>query len=133
MIEKLKAFLLLANYQIDDKHSNDTHVFFTAIQLHFIAEYDPSQDPTYFRMLLPDIDSIDNECKSKIFDIVMDINSRYKVGKIIVLDNRLWITVDNFIYGEWDVSPLFARDIAVARDMINDYRRMRNEQSEQQK
>lgn len=131
MIDKLKAYLRLANVDFNESKEDKIHLFFTVYDLRYMAEYDSAQDPTYFRIMLPMIDEVPNENGAKIQQIAMDVTSKYKVGKIIQLGNYLWVAVDNFIYGDWDFNPMFARDIAVARDMINEYKRMRNEQDKQ--
>jgi hypothetical protein len=130
MLEKLKAYLRLANIPFNDKQEDNTHLIFNIEGFIFIAEYDKSQDPTYFRMMLPLVDKVDEQNEAHVMDIAMDVNSRFKVGKVIKVGEYIWITVDNFIYGEWDLNPLFARDIAVAKEMINDYRRLKNEQGQ---
>lgn len=127
MIEKLKAYLRLANIPFDEKQPDNTHLFFSISGMQFLAEYDSAQDPTYFRLMLPAIDTIDDNNEIQLLRHATNITTKYKVGKIIRLGDSLWITIDNFVYGEWDANPLFARDIAVARDMLNDYRNLQND------
>lgn len=121
MIEKLKAFLAMNQIQFKNPLENPNILTFTINNLHYLAEYNKDQDSTFFRMLLPDIDNLGENQEEKL-SIARRLTSQYKCGKIIVLSDSLWISVETFLFGNVDAPNLFSQMILVLRDMIKEYR-----------
>lgn len=73
--------------------------------------------------MLPNVD-VYSESKGTI---LKDLTSSYKAGKVLVLNNQVWFSVETLIYGNIDAPTLFLRMITILSDMCNEYRRNQNE------
>ncbi|MCM1218480.1 MAG: hypothetical protein NC548_28665 [Lachnospiraceae bacterium] len=102
---------------------NDLLVF-SINELNYLAEYNRDADPFFFRILLPNIATHNDDGNL----IIQRLNSRFKTGKAFITDNEVWISVETFVYGNVDYPLLFTRMIEVAREMFNEYRNSENEQ-----
>lgn len=89
--------------------------------LNFVFQGDLADDPSYYRLMLPDIDS-DLDDMPSVYEKAVQISSSYKVGKCIVIEGKVWLTVEGFAYDAKSVTFLVARLINVLKDMINAYR-----------
>ena len=126
MIEKLKAFLNLNQIQFKSIKGNRNVITFSIGNLNFLAEYNKEQDPTFFRMMLPCVAKFENNPNTSI-QIIKSITSRYKCGKVIIIGDYIWLSVESFIFGNIDAPNLFSIMIKVLRDMINEYRRINHD------
>ena len=77
-------------------------------------------DSNYFRIILPNIDDNLDDSKRKIIN---ELNTKYKVSKIIELqEERIWIVADAFVYSVEGIHELFSRMINLLDEVINNYR-----------
>lgn len=123
MLEKLKAFLRLNNLTSDYVSGKTDLLLFSIGGLNYLAEYNKEVDPAFFRIMLPNIDAYSQEKN----EMLNNLTSSYKAGKVLVIDNKVWLSVETLVYGNVDASALFHRMITILRDMINEYRRDKNE------
>lgn len=123
MLEKLKAFLRLNNLTSDYVSGKTDLLLFSIGGLNYLAEYNKEVDPAFFRIMLPNIDAYSQEKN----EMLNNLTSSYKAGKVVVIDNKVWLSVETLVYGNVDASALFHRMITILRDMINEYRRDKNE------
>ncbi|MBR1447252.1 MAG: hypothetical protein IJ588_00705 [Prevotella sp.] len=93
-------------------------VTFSVNQLNFLFRSFPD-DPFFIQMFLPKIE--DYEVKERR-DIIADINRRFKVAKIVEIDERPWIVADCFVYSKENGHALIGRLIKLLTDVINEYR-----------
>ena len=97
MLNKLQRYLSDVNINSNFVHGNNRLLEFSTNSLNFLAEYNPDSDPTYFRIMLPQIQSIDSNLDEVTLNRILTINSTYKVGKIIRIGRNLWITAEFII------------------------------------
>ena len=101
----------------------DERVSFTLNGLNYIFVHDNS-DKYYFRLILPNIYTItdDKEDKSRCLDIINELNRDFKVAKTFVIDNRIWVSVEQFAYSNENISLLFERCIYLLERIIRQFR-----------
>jgi len=127
MLDKLRAYLNLNNIQFSTIEGNQYVLLFSIDGLNFLAEFNREADPSFFRIMLPSIETYLPENTNQ-HDTVNRLNGRYKCGKVMLIgDNQLWLSAESFICGNVDAPTLFAKLISVLRDMINEYRRLRHD------
>lgn len=117
IIETFKNYLDFRN--ISFKNIDDNVIAFEAENLNMLFAID-SEDKSYIRILVPKIDSVlelekDDWCK------LAEINSNYKVAKIVQIGNDLWITCELFIYSGELLELLFNRMILACRTIYEAY------------
>ena len=77
------------------------------------------QTPIFFRLLLPNIYSIEDN-KDKCNEIVNNFNYTYKVVKAIVTPaNQIWLSVEQFAYSKENIELLFERCILLLKATIS--------------
>ena len=121
MLNKLQLFLSSIDINSNFVNGNRELLEFTTNSLNFLAEYRPDSDPTYFRIMLPQIQSIDSNLDEVTLNRILTINSTYKVGKIIRIGRNLWISAEFFINPAENQILIFNRAISLLTDMYNDY------------
>ncbi len=121
MLNKLQLFLSSIDINSNFVNGNRDLLEFTTNSLNFLAEYRPDSDPTYFRIMLPQIQSIDSNLDEVTLNRILTINSTYKVGKIIRIGRNLWISAEFFINPAENQILIFNRAISLLTDMYNDY------------
>lgn len=97
--------------------------------LQFLFQGDLAEDPSYYRLMLPDIDS-DLDNMHSIYEKAVKISSSYKLGKCIIIEGKVWLTVEGFAFDAKSVTFLLARLITVLKDMINAYRHYGTDKNE---
>lgn len=120
MRKKLEEYLEENGFEAK---SHDNEVVFSINQLNFMFRTYPD-DPFFFQLILPNIDG-DNIIERR--DVIADINRRFKVAKIIEVEDRLWIVADSFVFSDENGEKLIARLIRLLTDVINEYRRKTTE------
>lgn len=123
MLQSLKCFLL-NDFKVESKfvHEGTDLLEFTINNLNFLAEYRYKSDPTFFRIMLPQIQAISSDMGNEILNKVMEVNSMYKVGKIIRIGNHLWISAEFFVDFNKNINDLlFNRAISLLQDMYNEF------------
>lgn len=99
-----------------------TLLSFQQNDINFLFSYRRNQDPTYVRIMIPNIGTLDTENNQEVMRICQ-LTSEYKVGKFIIEeDNQIWIVAEAFLYIQSDHVRLFDRLLSVLTDMFNEYR-----------
>lgn len=99
-----------------------TLLSFQQNDINFLFSYQRNQDPTYVRIMIPNIGILDTDNNQEIIRI-FQLTSEYKVGKFILEeDNQIWIVAEAFLYIQSDHVRLFDRLLSVLTDMLNEYR-----------
>ena len=93
-------------------------ITFSVNGLNYACEFFPN-DAFFFRIMLP---QIDNRDVKEVRDVIAEINSTYKVAKIIEVANRPWIVAESFAYSKVYGERLMARLVKVLEDVYNAYR-----------
>ena len=113
----------LSSIGVNVKEGNETTISFenNGLQYLFMTDKD---DPYYFRLLLPNIVSISKENESKIISIINSSNAKFKVAKAIILNDKVWISVEQFVYSKDNtINDLFNRALHLLETFIKDFRK----------
>lgn len=99
---------------------DDDVIEFVAENLNMLFAID-REDKSYIRILVPKIDSVSKLSKEEWSNIA-EINSNYKVAKIVKIGNDLWITCELFIYSRYLLEEiLFSRMILACKTIYEAY------------
>lgn len=118
MLSAFKNYLNLKGIAI--KAENETTVSFIHDGLFYIFVYDKS-DPYYFRLILPNVLRVQGN-KNEILDKINDRNAKFKVAKSIIINDNVWISIEQFAYSFERINNLFERLLAVLQAYIKDFR-----------
>ena len=121
MIDKLRAFLKINDITALPIEGSSSMISFSINDLNYLFIFDKNSDPAFIQMMLPKVGQY-----TDWNDSLRNINESYKSGKVLVINNEIWFSVENFIYGNVDAPALFSRMISILRDLINNYRRNNN-------
>lgn len=83
------------------------------------------ESPSYLRMALPKIDSIDEDFDKGSYRSALRIAAEYKVVKAVIIDDSLWFLFENFL-PDYDYSniKLFDRAIKTLVSVGNEWRNL---------
>lgn len=119
MIDMFSHYLYSKN--ISFRNIDDDVIEFVAENLNMLFAID-REDMSYIRILVPKIDSV-SELSNEEWINIAEINSNYKVAKIVKIGNDLWITCELFIYYSRYLSEeiLFSRMILACKTIYEAY------------
>lgn len=104
------------------KEENNT-ISFEYKDLIFLFVTDES-DQYYIRLILPNIAKIDNlKDGIEIHKVINEYNNKFKVIKMSLLNDSVWLSVEQFLYSKERAGDLFTRVINILEVVINDFRR----------
>ena len=89
-----------------------------------------SSDSNFFRLLLPNIYSIEEDSakKDRCDEIINNFNYTYKVVKAIVTSqNQIWLSVEQFVYSDENIDMLFERCVMLLKATIELFQKKINE------
>lgn len=118
MLSAFKNYLIHKGITIQKE--GETTISFSNEGLNYIFVFDKN-DPFYFRLILPNVLCI-NDNRNEILDKINDENTKFKVAKSVIINNNVWITVEQFVYTFEKINNLFERSLIVLRTYINDFR-----------
>ncbi len=121
MCNEIRKFIgLLPNASII-KDSNGI-ISFSYNDLKFLFVYD-NEDVNYIRLILPsvaDVKAIKND--KNYYDIINNYNNNYKALKISVIDNFIWMSIEQFVFSKDGINDLFSRMITILSAVIKEFR-----------
>lgn len=81
------------------------------------------QDAPYIRLMLPKIATKDNLKEGvKILDVINEYNKKYKTIKMFLLDEYIWLSIEQFIYSRDGAQDLFSRIMSILVLALEDFR-----------
>lgn len=110
------------DFSIIDK--GEDSIVFEYKELHYFFVYDPN-DPYYIRLMLPNIISKEDFEKKQninINDVINNYNTDFKAIKLIIVDNSLWLSIEQFVYSKDNIRQLFTRLISILETVISHFR-----------
>lgn len=125
MKQKLFNYLNQNGYGYE---GNDDLIKFNVNELHFYCQFFP-KDPFFFRIILPCEDNIP---VSNARPVIAEINSRYKVAKIIEVNNKPWIVGESFAYSNQNGEMLIDRIVRLLIEVFNAYSIERNKPNQRE-
>ncbi|EGG52624.1 conserved domain protein [Paraprevotella xylaniphila YIT 11841] len=106
MLNTFKNYLLINNITIQNE--DETTISFKKDDLYYLFVI-YKDDPFYFRIMLPNLLQVTDN-KDKIIQLVNDINLKFKVAKVFIVDDKnVWISVEQFAYTMDKIDDLFNR------------------------
>ena len=123
MLDIFQKFLstLGATFTVD----NDT-ISFEYNGLQFLFTFDIS-DPYYFRLILPNIGEINEVNENFMKQHVNQMNLNIKVAKATIINDRIWVSIEQFVYSKDNLPDLFKRSISVLEAFMTIFRQSINE------
>lgn len=124
--QSMLDFLKKSGIQANEEDNGS--IYFSVNGLNFIF-YANNNDPHFLRISLPHINR-QGVLAENLEQQIFQLNRKYKVSKIVRdTDNSLLILADAFIYSTDNIEQLFVRLIQASTDMINDYRKIENNEN----
>ena len=122
MIQTFQNYLTNRGISSSFLDQTQTLLSFQQNDINFLFSYRRNQDPTYVRLMIPNIGTLDVNNSQEILRLCQ-LTSQYKVGKFIIEENnQIWIVAEAFLYIQADHARLFDRLLSVLIDMFNEYR-----------
>lgn len=122
MLVEFRNYLSLLPDVSKIKEENNT-ISFEYKGLFFLFVTDES-DQYYIRLMLPNIATIDAlKTGTDIHSVINEYNNKFKVVKVSLWDNSLWLSIEQFLYSKERANDLFARLTNILVIVINEFRR----------
>lgn len=118
MKEAFKKYLDKKNVRYDEL--SDNILSFSYYEHNYLFIYSKEGDPNYIRLCLPDIEQSE-EITDEIKEKIIKFNTQYKVAKLILFENHVWISGESFVYNYLGVEQLFDRLIELLHSVLIDY------------
>ena len=120
MKEEFKKFLLELGATINNDNT-DAIISFEYNKLSYL--FFSEEDDYYIRLILPRIYGIDKiEDQLKLYQKINKYNVEYKAIKMSVIDNFVWLSVEQFIYSRENAGKLFGRLMYLLNKVISKFR-----------
>lgn len=115
----------LSSIGIVPQNTTDETISFEYNGLSFLFVSDKS-DPYYMRLILPNIENIDNANEIDVYKKINHYNNKFKAIKMSVVENSIWILVEQFLYSRENANNLFLRLMKILETVITEYRKYQN-------
>lgn len=101
----------LAASNISVKYKDESSISFENKEINYLFVYDKS-DPFYIRLVLPRIIDV-SDFNTDIHAMINDYNTKYKAIKLTIVNDSLWLSIEQFVYSKDKLADLFARMISI--------------------
>jgi hypothetical protein len=71
--------------------------------------------------MLPNIINV-TDFKGDIHKMINDYNSKYKAIKLTIVNNTIWLSIEQFVYSKERIADFFSRIIAILETVILSFR-----------
>lgn len=115
----------LSSMGIVPQNTTDETISFEYNGLSFLFVSDKS-DPYYMRLILPNIENIDDANEIDVYKKINHYNNKFKAIKMSVVENSIWILVEQFLYSRENANNLFFRLMKILETVITEYRKCQN-------
>ena len=113
--------LFLSSMDIVPKETTDATVSIEYNGYSFLFVSDKS-DPYYMRLILPNIENINEVDDLDVYKIINQYNNKFKAVKMSVVKNSIWLSVEQFLYSRENANSLFLRLMKILETVIAEYR-----------
>ena len=118
MLKKKKKFLSILGTTFTVENGSISFKY-NGLQYLFISE---TSDPYYFRLILPNIGEVNSGNETQMSQVVNQMNLEIKAAKATISNNRIWVSIEQFVYSKDNQYELFRRSITVLEASINIFR-----------
>lgn len=115
----------LSSMGIVPKDTTDGTISFEYNGLSYLFVSDKN-DPYYIRLILPNIENINNADEIDVYKNINWYNNKFKAVKMSVVENSIWLSVEQFLYSRENSNNLFFRLMKILETVITEYRRGQN-------
>lgn len=115
----------LSSMGIVPKDTTDGTISFEYNGLSYLFVSDKN-DPYYIRLILPNIENINNADEIDVYKNVNWYNNKFKAVKMSVVENSIWLSIEQFLYSRENSNNLFFRLMKILETVITEYRRGQN-------
>lgn len=119
MITDFTHFLI--SMGIVPKDTTDETISFEYNGLSYLFVSDKS-DPYYIHLILPNIENINNADEIDVYKNINYYNNKFKVVKMSVVENSIWLSIEQFLYSRENSNNLFFRLMRILETVITEYR-----------
>lgn len=102
------------------KQKDESTISFVYKGLNYLFVYDQG-DPYYIRLMLPNLISI-KDFDGDIKEIINEYNIKYKAIKFTIVNDALWLSIEQFVYSKDRILDFFSRIIAILETVISNFR-----------
>ncbi len=126
MIQRFKSFLSkeLPDHTVESDKEEVLSFSHEGLRFMFISE---AARPHYFRILLPGIYTISPTAQDseiiRLYRIIDQMNAKYIVAKSFVIDNDIWIAVEQLAFSYNNIDSLFELCIEILLSVYNEYKK----------
>lgn len=107
----------LSSMGIAPKNTTDETISFEYNGLSYLFVSDKN-DPYYMRLILPNIENIDNANEIDVYKNINRYNNKFKAVKMSIVENSIWISVEQFLYSRENANNLFFRLMKILETVI---------------
>lgn len=79
-------------------------------------------DPFYFRLILPNVFNVTEANKQDMYETINRMNTEIKAAKATIINNAVWVSIEQFVYSRDKIDELFNRAISVLEAFVNRFR-----------
>ena len=96
----------LSSMGIVPKDTTDETISFEYNGLSYLFVSDKN-DPYYIRLILPNIENINNADEIDVYKNINQYNNKFKAVKMSVVENSIWLSIEQFLYSRENSNNLF--------------------------
>ena len=95
-------------------------ITFTYRDVSFVCLYE-KEDPYQVRILIPNVDTLNEQTSIQTYQQLLTLNARFKTGKFILIESALWISAEVMLAGNTRISPVISSLVNMLVHMREDY------------
>jgi hypothetical protein len=97
--KKRNIFQKLLTINMYPSDEAEDRISFKSGETIFLLQLSKSEND-YYRILLPNFYRVDKNDENRILSIINDVNSRYRLLKVIYVNNSLWVSIESYFETE---------------------------------
>lgn len=107
-----------SDFSIKQKDESTISFVYKGLNYLFVSD---QGDPYYIRLMLPNLISI-KDFDGDIKEIINEYNTKYKAIKFTIVNDALWLSIEQFVYSKDRIVDFFSRIIAILETVISNFR-----------
>ncbi len=123
LLQSFRRYLKKHNIAELQESPNSSSIIFRQNNLFYVYLFD-SDNPYYFRLLLPRIADYSNINEAELNKMALEASAEYKIAKFVVIENQIWASFEQIILdADSDNSEIYDMGIRI---LAACYQRVRN-------
>lgn len=123
LLQSFRRYLKKHNIAELQESSDNSSIIFRQNNLFYVYLFD-SDNPYYFRLLLPRIADYSNINEAELNKMALEASAEYKIAKFVLIENQIWASFEQIILdAESDNSEIYDMGIRI---LAACYQRVRN-------